>query len=198
MQAEIRFAAEEDAARMLEIYMPYVLETPITFETVPPGPEEFRARVRAGGEDFPWLVCAIDGKIMGYAYASRFHGRAAFGWDAELSIYVDCSATHRGIGRALYTALIALLARLGYYNLYAVVTVPNKKSAGLHRFFGFSEEGTLHNAGYKLGKWHDVAYLVKRLRPYDAPKPPKKLTDLDPQATAALFLTGQQLVAPGE
>ena len=163
MQAEIRFAAEEDAARMLEIYTPYVLETPITFETVPPGPEEFRARVRAGGEDFPWLVCGI-----------------------------------RGIGRALYTALIALLARLGYYNLYAVVTVPNKKSAGLHRFFGFSEEGTLHNAGYKLGKWHDVAYLVKRLRPYDAPKPPKKLTDLNPQATAALFLTGQQLVAPGE
>lgn len=198
MQAEIRFAAEDDAERLLEIYTPYVLETAITFECIPPTVEEMRARIQARGDEFPWLVCLIDGEIQGYAYASRFHSRAAFGWDAELSIYVDCSATHKRIGRALYTALIALLARLGYYNLYAVVTVPNKKSAGLHRFFGFSEEGTLHNAGYKLGKWHDVAYLVKRLRPYDAPKPPKKLSQLNPEATKALFLTGQQLIVPGE
>ena len=53
MQAEIRFATEEDAARMLEIYTPYVLETPITFEITPPGVEEFRARVREKGMPMP-------------------------------------------------------------------------------------------------------------------------------------------------
>ena len=38
---------------------------------------------------YPYLVCEADGKILAYAYAHRFHERAAYQWDAELSVYVE-------------------------------------------------------------------------------------------------------------
>ncbi len=35
---------------------------------------------------YPYLVCEADGKILAYAYAPFFHERAAYQWDAELSV----------------------------------------------------------------------------------------------------------------
>ena len=74
----VRFAEpERDAAGLLRIYAPYILETAITFETEAPSEEEFGERVRSIGAHFPYLVLEIDGKPAGYAYAHRQAERAA-------------------------------------------------------------------------------------------------------------------------
>ena len=65
----IRIAREEDAARLLEIYRPYVTDTAITFEYEVPSAEEFRERIRSTLEKYPYFVEEKNGRIEGYAYA---------------------------------------------------------------------------------------------------------------------------------
>jgi phosphinothricin acetyltransferase len=78
-------------------------------------------------------------------------------------VYINSDWQHRGIGRALYTALLALLRRQGYFNAYAGIALPNRASVGLHESFGFTPIGIFERTGYKFGQWHDVIWLQLRL-----------------------------------
>lgn len=107
----LRDAALRDVRDMLEIYRPYILETAYTFEYDVPSLEEFEARFRKITGAFPWLVWEEDGEILGYAYGSRAFERAAYQWDADLSIYLRRDCRGRGVGRQLYTELERQIGR---------------------------------------------------------------------------------------
>ena len=83
-----RFAAAGDAEDLLAIYAQYI-DTPVTFETVLPSADVFRGRIKEISAFYPYLVLEEEGKIVGYAYAHRHMARAAYGWNAELSVYLD-------------------------------------------------------------------------------------------------------------
>lgn len=102
MNIEIRTATVADAEKILAIYSPYVENTAISFEYVPPSIEEFRERIRKTLEKFPYLVAVCNNEIVGYAYAGGFHPRAAFLHSAELSVYLRQDMRGKGIGRKLY------------------------------------------------------------------------------------------------
>ena len=172
MEKCLRFAVEQDAEELLEIYRPYVETTSITFETQVPTVEEFAGRIREILTKFPYLVIEEDGAILGYAYAHPFHERAAYGWTVESSVYVRQDVRHGHIGTLLYQALMERLERQGVRNVCAVVTVPNEPSMAFHARMGFTSAGILPNFGYKLGKWHGVAYLYRHLGPVDVPPKP--------------------------
>ena len=155
MDAHIRLATEDDAAQLLEIYSPVVNETIISFEELPPSLEEFRGRISAVLERMPWLVCLQGGDIAGYAYATPFRSRAGYRWTAELTVYVASSHHRRGVGRALYTALLGCLAGQGYRTAVAIIALPNPASVALHRSLGFHRTGVLENVGFKHGRWID-------------------------------------------
>ena len=112
-----RFAAPADSAALLKIYGEY-LDTPITFECALPSEAEFAGRIAAVGREYPYLVCLEKGRIVGYAYAHRQAERAAYQWNAELSVYLDRSCTSRGLGRRLYGALIDILRLQGIRTVY--------------------------------------------------------------------------------
>jgi phosphinothricin acetyltransferase len=57
-----------------------------------------------------------------------------------------------------------LLRLQGYFNVYAGVTLPNKKSVGFHRSFGFRGVGVYKGIGYKFGEWHDVQWFQFELQ----------------------------------
>ena len=175
MTTNIRLATEADAAPMLAIYGPLVRESPITFEVVPPTVEEYRAHVTATLESLPRLVCDADGGILGFAYAARHRPREAYQWSADCSIYVRADHRGRGVGRALYTSLFACLRALGYYNVYAGITLPNAPSVALHEGLGFVLVGVYRSVGYKMGAWHDVGWWHLALREHgpveSAPRP---------------------------
>ena len=84
----IRLATPADAPALLDVYAPYVRQTAITFEYDVPSVEEFTARIEQTLTRYPYLIAEVDGAVAGYAYASPFHARAAYGWDTELSIYL--------------------------------------------------------------------------------------------------------------
>jgi phosphinothricin acetyltransferase len=108
-------------------------------------------------------VFESDGKVLGFAYASSHRARSAYQWDVDVSVYIDSDSQRHGIGRALYTALFALLRRLGYFNAYAGISLPNPASVGLHESLGFTPIGIFERTGFKFGQWHDVVWLQLRL-----------------------------------
>jgi L-amino acid N-acyltransferase YncA len=163
----IRPATEADAAALLAIYAPFVETSAVSFETVVPTIDEFAERIRRVLAGWQWLVADGDGRCLGYAYASSHRERAAYRWSVEVSAYIQPSSHRQGIGRSLYSSLIADLAHKGFCNAYTGITLPNEASVAFHRSVGFDPIGTFQRAGRRFGKWHDVAWLQRRLR--DAP-----------------------------
>lgn len=172
----IRMATLEDASEIQEIYEPYVLNTSITFEYEPVSLEEFRVRMANILKEFPWLVYELDGKVVGYAYCSRFKERAAFDWDCECSVYIDMAYHRRGIASALYKELFDYIEAQGYYTVYSLITASHASSIELHKRFGFKEICLYPRTGYKLGEWWDLLVMEKRLREVETvPQRPKSI-----------------------
>lgn len=189
----LRFATVQDAPQLLSIYTPYILNTTITFEYVAPPIAEFEQRIRSVTQKLPYLVYEEDGEIQGYAYASPHMTRAAYQWDVELSIYTDEKHHRKGTGTALYSALIALLKELGYYNLYALVTLPNDRSIGFHRSMGFEEVGVYPHTGYKMGRWCDMAIMALSPQPtLSTPAPAKSIHDLPDERVQEILQAKQR------
>ncbi len=167
-----RMADVADAEALLRIYAPYTQGT-ASFEEGPPSLEEFAARVREISAVYPYIVCEEDGQIVGYAYAHLYKERAAYRWNVETTVYVRQGMQRRGVGRALMTRLLTLLARQGVRMAYSCITLPNPGSVGLHAALGFAQAGVLRDAGWKNGEWRDVVWMQKRL--CDAPGAPEEV-----------------------
>lgn len=168
---QLRVANISDAKALSEIYKYYVENTTISFEYTAPDAYEFSKRITDKLEKYPFIVAEENGSVVGYAYASAFRERAAYGWDAELSVYIDNAKCHKGIGTKLYNALIAILKLQNFVSLYAGITIPNSASVALHKKFGFNVVGTYHSVGYKNNCWLDVAWYEKTLGDLCPPKP---------------------------
>lgn len=174
----LRIATTDDAPAVKRIYAPFVDDTAVTFEREVPSVDALETRIGETLPTYPWLVCEREGVVVGYTYAGSVRKRAAYRWSVEVSVYVTGDARGRGVGRALYTALFALLVEQGYRNAFAVTTHSNVGRA-FHEACGFEAVGTLPDAGYKLGEWHDVTWWQRRLRaPDGSPSPPRSLETL--------------------
>lgn len=175
----IRFAVPEDASALLAIYAPYILETAITFEYEVPSVEAFRVRMEGMMHDYPYLVCEEEGVIVGYAYAHRQMERAAYQWNAELTVYLAKEARCRGVGSLLYRCLLDLLRLQGIRNVYGVVTSPNPPSERLHERLGFTRLAFFPKMGYKQGRWWDINWFGKVLCEEDDPAPLRLLSAVE-------------------
>jgi phosphinothricin acetyltransferase len=116
-----------------------------------------------GKPKFPWLVDARDGAVVAYAKGGTWRERAAYQWTVETGIYVADTARGQGVGAALYAALLDRLVGGGFRSAVAGITLPNDASVRLHERLGFAYVGTFHDAGFKLGAWHAVAWYQRRL-----------------------------------
>jgi L-amino acid N-acyltransferase YncA len=159
---------ERDAAACAAIYTPYVTDSIVSFEEVPPGAGEMSDRIRAA---HAWVVADDAGVIAGYAYGSRHRERAAYRWAADVAAYVNVARQRSGVGRALYSRLFDELRAIGVWTLCAGIAQPNDASNGLHRAMGFLPVGTYRRIGWKAGAWHDVMWWQLDLRPEDAGAP---------------------------
>ena len=196
MSISIRLASVADAAQICEIYRPIVRGTAISFEQAAPDVQEIAARITKTLGQHPWLVCDINRRIAGYAYGSSFRSRHAYQWTVETTVYVHSDYQRRGIARALYASLIAILRQQGYCNAIGVIALPNDASVRVHEAIGFWKIGVFKNMGCKLGKWHDTGWWQLELRPMPVqPQPPRPVMDLARQADfKALLRAGLPLI----
>ena len=162
MTVIIRWARLEEAKDLLAIYRYYVEKTAITFEYKVPSLEEFQERMRSIMAFYPYLVAEEAGQILGYAYASSFHPRAAYAWSAEATVYLDKAARGKGVGRQIYRALEEYLIKMGILNLNACIASTETEDAYLTNG---SEK--FHWSGYKFNHWYDMIWMEKMLGEHD-------------------------------
>ena len=97
--------------------------------------------------------------------------RIGYQWSVETSVYVHGDFQRRGVGRALYRSLLAILAAQGHFNAYTGITLPNPASVALHESVGFRPLTVYRHVGFKLGEWQDVGWWHAELQPYAASPP---------------------------
>jgi L-amino acid N-acyltransferase YncA len=184
-----RLATPEDGPACAAIYAPFVTDTAVSFELVPPDGAEMGARIARTIERMPWVVVEVDGVVRAYAYGTRHRDRAAYDWTVETTVYVDRDFTRMGLGRLAMCAVLAILRLQGAHLVVAGITPPNPGSVGLHLALGFAPVGQFEAIGWKFGTWHGVAWFALELAPRgDAPSPLVPLPDLagTPELEAAL------------
>ena len=115
--------------------------------------------------------------------------RQAYCYNVDVSIYVSPNYYGKGVAKKLYKALCSLLKEMGYYNGFAACTIPNEKSLNLHRNFGFTTIGTFENVGYKLGQWHHVIWLQKKINDnYEMPPKLKTIQQLSMECINGILM----------
>jgi L-amino acid N-acyltransferase YncA len=162
---EIRPTGASDLPAITEIYQHAVLYGTATFELIPPDLAEMTRRfglMTEGG--FPHLVAALEGRVVGYAYASAYRPRPAYRFTVENSIYLQPAIQRRGIGLQLLQRLIAESESRGYRQMIAVIgDAANAGSIGVHARCGFQMIGTHPSVGFKFGRWLDTVMMQRAL-----------------------------------
>ena len=196
MNVKFRLAQPDDARAMLSVYAPFCESSHVSFEMVAPTEQQMRDRIARILPQYPWLVGEVDGVVAGYVYASQHRDRAAYRWAVEVAVYIAQQHRRKGLGRALYDSLFAILRQQGYFKALAGITLPNALSVGLHEALGFRPVGVFPGVGYKLGRWLDVGWWQLDLQPEATnPPEPRPFDEIrDHQAVAAALESGRRLL----
>lgn len=174
---------DRDADACARVYAPAVRDGVASFEEVVPDAAAMAQRIATISRTHAWLVCEREGEVAGYAYAGHHHDRAAYRWAADTTVYVHPDHQRAGVGRELYTPLLALLRAQGLHVACAAISLPNAASVALHERFGFRPVGVYRAVGFKADAWWDVGWWQLELggsRPQRPSEPlgPQRLDDL--------------------
>lgn len=161
----VRDAVASDLPTIQAIYGHHVLHGLASFEEEPPPVEEMRSRwskVRELG--LPYIAAELEGRVVGYSYATSYRPRAAYRYTIENSVYVQDGLAGRGIGKALLLELIARCQSGPWRQMLAVIgNRENHGSISLHRSCGFRLIGVLEAVGCKHGQWVDTVLMQRSL-----------------------------------
>lgn len=159
-----------DIPAITRIYGHAVRHGSASFEIEAPTEAEMARRRQALLDaGYPYLVVERDGQVLGYAYASAYRARPAYGATVENSVYVDEAAQGQGLGRLLMQALIDHCTAGGWRQMVAVIgDSANTGSRRLHEATGFRLVGVLQSIGFKHGRWLDTVLMQRALGPGDA------------------------------
>ncbi len=103
------------------------------------------------------FVVDENGTLMGFGSYGPFRPHAAYQYSVEHSIYVDARFRGRGLGKELLRRLIDRAKQQGYHMMIGVIDAENTGSIALHAKAGFEPCGHVRHAGYKFGRWLDLA-----------------------------------------
>ena len=173
MTVTVRPATRADIPAITRIYAHAVEHGTASFELIAPDQAEITRRFNElTTNGFPYLVAAVDGAVIGYAYAGPYRTRPAYRFTVENSVYVAHDSQRRGVGKALLQALIEACTEKGFRLMVAVIGDSNQAaSIGLHEAADFEHVGAFKNIGYKFDRWLDTVLMQRALGP-GATKPP--------------------------
>jgi L-amino acid N-acyltransferase YncA len=160
----IREATRDDAAALADIYNHYILNTVVTFEEVALTADEFAKRIdKVQSAGYSWLVAQDGERVVGYAYAAKWHERAAYRHTVEVSVYLAHDCAGMGWGTRLYGNLFAALRETSVHVAIGGIALPNAASVAIHEKFGMEQVAHFRQVGRKFGQWIDVGYWQVRL-----------------------------------
>jgi L-amino acid N-acyltransferase YncA len=164
---------ERHAAAILGIFNDAILNSTALYDYHARSPESmtawFQAK-QAGG--FPVIgVEDAQGALLGFASYGTFRAWPAYKYSVEHSVYVHRDHRGEGLGLALMRKLIEAATERQVHLLIGGIDVDNSASVSMHRKLGFVHAGTIRQAGFKFGRWLDLAFyqltLPTPLQPVD-------------------------------
>ncbi|HVY28099.1 MAG TPA: GNAT family N-acetyltransferase [Polyangiaceae bacterium] len=123
---------------------------------------------RSGG--FPvWGAVSDDDELLGFASYGTFRAWPAYKYSVEHSLYVAAGKRGQGVGRALMQRLIQSATEQQLHTLIGGIDAENERSIAFHIKLGFVHAGTIKQAGFKFGRWLDLAFYQLLLPSPSAP-----------------------------
>ena len=98
------------------------------------------------------------GSLLGFMSYGVFRVRPAYKYTIEHSVYVRSDMRGHGIGKVLLREIIKSAREQNYHVLIGGIDASNAVSIKLHEKEGFEFSGLIKQAGYKFGKWLDLAF----------------------------------------
>ena len=167
VNVHIRPSTLGDVGAITEIYAYYVDHTGYTFDITPPAAAEISERrdsTIAGG--LPHVVAELDGRVVGFAYASPYRPRPAYRLTLEDAVYVQHDFLRRGIGTRLLQQLLDHCADGPWQQMITVIgDSENLASIRLHTRLGFRHIGVLTGVGQKFGRAFDIVLMQRPVHP---------------------------------
>ncbi|WP_045737433.1 GNAT family N-acetyltransferase [Xanthomonas sp. MUS 060] len=153
------------AMAILEIFNEAIVHSTALYDYRPRPPESMAAwfaAKHAGALPVLGLEDAA-GTLLGFATYGPFRAWPAFKYSVEHSVYVHCAHRGKGVGRRLLQALIDTAQARGVHVLVGGIDASNAGSIALHEQLGFVHAGTVREAGFKFGRWLDLAFYQRIL-----------------------------------
>lgn len=142
------------------IFNDAIVHTTALYDYRPRTPEMLAAWFEAKEKGkYPVIGLESDaGEFIGFATYGRWRERPAYKYSVEHSVYVDRRFRGQGFGRELLKRIVAEAEGQGYHLMIGGIDASNAVSIRLHESLGFTHCGTVREAGYKFGRWLDVAF----------------------------------------
>lgn len=109
------------------------------------------------------------GELMAFASYGTFRAWPAYKYSVEHSVYVDGRFRGMGLGEALMRVLIERARDRQVHVLIGGIDASNQGSIRLHEKLGFKHAGTIKEAGFKFGRWLDLAFYQLTLETPEQP-----------------------------
>lgn len=151
---------ERTAEAILEIFNDAILNSTALYDYEARSLEQmadwFHGKIVGG-----WPVLGAfdeENTLLGFATYGPFRNYPANRYTVEHSVYIHKSHRGKGVGRALLQCLIEEARQQEYHVMVGSIDASNQASIQLHESFGFFHAGTLRHAGFKFGRWLDLAF----------------------------------------
>jgi len=158
--------AARHSAAILAIFNDAIANSTALYDYRPRAPESmvtwFEAKAKGR---YPVIGVEDDsGTLMGFASYGPFRAWPAYKYSVEHSVYVDARFRGRGLGRVLLREIVAAAQGQDYHVMVGGIDTANAVSIKLHESLGFNHCGTVRQAGFKFGRWLDLAFYQLILR----------------------------------
>jgi phosphinothricin acetyltransferase len=163
--------AARHSAPILAIFNDAIANSTALYDYKPRAPESMTAWFDAKAKGrYPVIGVEDEGsELMGFASYGPFRAWPAYKYTVEHSIYVDARFRGRGLGRVLLKEVIAAAQGQDYHVMVGGIDAANAVSIKLHESLGFTHCGTVKHAGFKFGRWLDLAFYQLILHTPAAP-----------------------------
>ena len=163
---------EAHAPAILDILNEAIVNSTSLYDYQPRGPETMAGWFKAKDAGrFP-VIGAVEGtNLLGFASYGTFRAWPAYKYTVEHSVYVHREHRGKGVGSGLMRRLIDAAREQQFHVMVGGIDADNRASIAMHDKLGFVHAGTVRHAGYKFGRWLDLAFyqllLETPARPVD-------------------------------